>query len=427
MTRRGFLGLPIYLVLVAMSAGAAALVAGLGAMQNYRYATWAIIGRDLGESLVLVLPLVAITSAVASAVGLRRGLIWLTIGLPRARASILRTASATAAAAILGYVLGSLPFLVWGLKTATYGSVPWLILLAATIWVAATSLIAQALARAIGSVWVGPGIALCWVVVFYVGRLANQPYQAPSTRLSFLPFDGMPISLHAVDQVAPALTITRMLGGLVAIVLGILWISKSHGHGTRLKRLLHTIAQPATAITLAAAIGASLHAVTVTTTTEQPLACEQTTGPQVCVFAAHRKDLPVVSQLVGTLYDAVGRPLLPAARVSEAATRTPDRDVVTIAIPTSTNESLTNTTAMQLGSWIVNFDQCINGHAAQDSVSAATVTGLWFAQQAGANIPSPQQTAELRRWSADPAGSNTRLRAVANEVSQCRLRTSQLP
>ena len=238
-----------------MSAGAAALVAGLGAMQNYRYAEWAVIGRDLGESLVLVLPLVAITSAAASAVGLRRGLIWLTVGLPRARASILRTASATAAAAVLGYVLGSLPLLVWGLKTATYGSVPWLILLAATILVAATSLIAQALARATGSVWVGPVIALCWVVVFYVWRMADQAYQAPSTRLSFLPFDGMTIGLGALEQVTPALTITRVLGGLVAIVLGVLWISKSHGYGTRLERLRHTVAQPATAITLAAAMG----------------------------------------------------------------------------------------------------------------------------------------------------------------------------
>jgi len=426
MKRRGVASMPIYLVLVAMSAGASALVAGLGTMQEYRYAEWASIGRILGESLVLVLPLVAMTSAAASAVGLRRGLIWLTVGLPRAQASILRTASATAAAAVLGYVLGTLPLLVWGMRTATYGSVPWLILLAATIWVAATSLITQALVRAIGSVWVGPGIALCWVVVFYIGRIADQAYQAPSTRLPFLPFDGNMILLR-VDQVAPALTITRMVGGLVAIVLGILWIWKSHGYGTRLVRLRHTIVQPATAITLAAAIGASLHAVTLTSIMDQPVACEQTTGPQVCVFAAHRIDLPVVSHLVGTLYDAVGRPLLPAARVSEAITGPADRDVVTISIPTSTKENLTNTTATQLGSWIVNFDVCINGHAAQDSVSAATLTGLWFAQQAGAKIPSQQQTAELLRWSADPAGANTRLRAVANEVSQCRLRTSQLP
>ena len=424
MNRRGVASLPIYIVLVAMSAGAPALVAGLETMQETRYAEWAVIGRALGESLVLVLPLVAMTTAAASAVGLRRGLIWLTVGLPRARASILRTASVTAAAAVLGFLLGSLPLLVWGLRTATYGGVPWLILLAATIWVAATSLIAQALARAVGSVWVGPGIAVFWVVVFYVGRIADEAYQAPSTRLSFLPFDGSMHLMDVVEQVAPALTMTRVLGGLVAAVLGILMISRSHGHGTRLQRLRHTIAQPATAITLAAAIGVSLHPVTLTTTTDQPLACKQTTGPQVCVYAAHRNDLPVVSHLVGTLYDAVGRPLLPAARVSEAATGTLDRDIVPISISTSTKESLTNKTATQLGSWIVNFDLCINDHAAQESVSAASVAGLWFAHQTG--DPSPQ-TAELRRWSADPAGVNTRLRAVANEVSHCRLRKSQLP
>jgi hypothetical protein len=33
-------------------------------------------------------------------------------------------------------------------------------------------------------------------------RMADHLYQAPSTRLSFLPFDGMVILLDVVDQVA---------------------------------------------------------------------------------------------------------------------------------------------------------------------------------------------------------------------------------
>jgi hypothetical protein len=357
----------------------------LAIINGRRYADWANVSRQLPEVMFVQLAVIALLGMVMTRRALGDDLPWLMPHLPRAKATITRSALALGICACFGILLGWLPAFGWAFATATYGHPSVVGLLSVLMWVLADAVLAVAITAMSRSIWPAICLAVIWAVFFEYQRIAFSTGNSIETRLYFLPFDGIYVQLGGNDRQNPAMELIRLATGIGVVAVGIYALRRSLGDGPRAAKLKTGIVHwPALAM-VAIFGGLATHSLSILIDSGQPLDCRNSVV-RTCVFASHSSDLQTVETVVNRLHDRVG-PLFAASVVSERPLTTSVTEYH-IGISGSTTTNPASDVANQLAITILDPHGCYASTVSPNLLTIAEIVQEWLVSQARATPPN---------------------------------------
>lgn len=415
-----------WLACIAVAVACSCLPVTVRVIGQYRYAVWASVNRDMLDSLLFALPVVVLLSMVTARIWCAEGLPWLLPHQPRARSAAVRTAVAAGIAAALGLLLGWLPVLVWGLRTATYGHPSILNILGVLAWIVATAVVAIALTVMTRSIWPAIVLSLGWIAIFIIGRADVPAGTKPTTRLFMLPFDGVYGAVYTPLHQNPALCWLRLVGAALVLSLAVFVLRRVLDEGARRQKIRTGLLHWPALLVLAVSAGSTTQTVPIATTSHQPLRCTEAIA-RTCAYASHAPDLPVAAAIADRLHRNTNGLFSPRL-ISES--KSPDTAVATITLYPDTTNDLAVDVAQQLRDFTLGPTGCYD--TAPQHPAVTQILDRWLAARGQGRAPDTSgltdaQAQRLRHWNKNPAATNAKLRAIWPHIHHCDLPLNDLP
>ena len=263
--------------------------------------------------------------------------------------------------------------------------------------------------------------------IFYYGRLINTPFEVPTTRAPFLPFDGRAWDVGGTQIENPSTSWIRLIFAVLMIVVAMWRLTKVLGETRRIHRLGTLLRGPGWAAIALATVAIGLRPVGLQSAVELVLICRGT-APKVCLLSAHERDLDAAVAVAARARAAAGRQLFNATLVSEGAPAR-SRAAIRIAIVSDRGVDVSRSFAEQISARLVDFDACLSRRPQNPEMTSAAATIVrWYAAQSDdrAERTSDSDTV-VADWGTRPDEVNGVLRTKADRVSRCQMRLTDLP
>lgn len=412
-----------------MAAASVCAPVSLRILNSYRYAEWATLDRAILDSMIFSLPMVTLLSMAIARQCFAENSIWQLPHQLRAGVSAARSAVAVGVSAAAGTILGWAPVFAWGFATATYGHPSYLSLLGALLWVVACALLSVSVTAMTRSIWPAIGLSVFWVLAYQYGRItgvATSPREAPATRISMFPFDGVYQVIAAPLHQNPLIPPLRILGALLAIMVSIVALRRCMPESTVKQRVARGLGNWVTIVAVAVFLGAATQTIAVAATEEPPVRCVQR-SLRVCLYSAHSSDLPVASTAADTLKRRASE--FSAELVTEEA---PDGPTTAhVSVYTEVTNSVREDVITQLVGYTFDPRGCYASSDRSDYTVQAMLT-RWLMSLINGRKPSTvgldrTRAAQLSSWADDPAETQSRLRQIWPQIQRCNVTVDELP